>query len=477
MKNIILQIVGKTTEKLMEYYEINGIHDLADMAEGFKSISEEMAREVLEVFISTADDAIRNAKAERMGDGIKIRESRVPRMIFTALGEFSYERTYYDTPYGREYILDSILGVGAYERIDSGISARLVNRAAIHSYGKSADIVTGGQISRQSVRNKVMNTGEVVYVPKRAAETPEILHIFADEDHVDLQDGKNTILPLVTVCGGKRRLSKGRNELIEAFHVQGYDIKPETLWEYVYALCAEKYDMEQVKQIYIYGDGAFWIARFTDVFPFAVHVLDGFHYKNRMKRLFSGEICSSYCLAAYGAVKRNDKAGFDRTIQSMLCEVEEKIPESKERTSRIKTVMDNAGYIMRHWEAVQNMSLPETIGSCTEAMVSHVLSARFSRHPMGWSKEGLSKMSMIRVYVVNGGRIEPGDTLAWKYNPNRYSVITEFEKYSEIVRKQQDEICKDAKNWRWLEVDSLISGKTTGTKVALDSLGITREVS
>jgi len=477
METIILQIVQETVRKFMESYEINGIHDLAGMAERFKSISDGMARDVLRTFISSADDALRNAREDRMGDGVKIRESNVPRVLFTALGEFGYNRTYFDTPYGREYILDNILGVTAYERIDSSVNAKLVNHAAMYSYGKSADIVTGGQISRQSVRNKIMNTGEVVYMPEKAKTTPEILHIFADEDHANLQNGKNTIVPLITVCEGKRLVSKDRHELTEPFHIQGYGIKPETLWEYVYALCAQKYDMERVKQVYVYGDGASWIAKFTDVFPGAMHVLDEFHFKKSMKRLFAGEICSQFSLPAYGAVSRNDKAGFDKIIQNMLNEIDEKMMAGKERTARIKAIMENAGYITGHWEATQNMRLAETIGSCTEAMVSHVLSTRISRNPMGWSKEGLSKMSMIRVFVINGGKIEPADTIVWKQNHDKHSVIDKLEKYDAIVKKQQEEILKGAKNWRWFETDDLISGKTTGTRVALDALGSTRKVS
>ena len=476
MENIILQIVQETAKKYMEYYEANGIHDLSDMATGFKNISEGMAREILSAFVSSADDVIRCAREERLGDSIKIRESNVPRTLLTAIGEFNYKRTYYDTPGGREYIVDSILGVASYERIDGGMSARLVQTAATHSYEKSADIVTGGKVSRQSVRNKLMNTGEVAYVPGRAEYTPQALHIFADEDHVNLQDGKNTIVSLVTVSAGKRHVCKGRNELIDPFHVQGCGIKAEALWEYVYALCAEKYDMREVKRIYVYGDGASWIEKSEDVFPDSMHVLDEYHFKKRMRGLFSGKICSTRSIAAYSAIQRNDKGLFDRIVQNMLSEVKEKMPEGEERVRKIKRVMENAAYIINHWGAVQNRKREDIIGSCTEAMISHVLSARLSRNPMGWSKEGLSKMSMVRVFVLNGGTIEPADTLAWKHNSDKYKVITRLEKYEAIVKGQQDKISKDAKDWRWFEVDDLISGKTTGTKVALDALARTREI-
>jgi hypothetical protein len=253
-------------------------------------------------------------------------------------------------------------------------------------------------------------------------------------------------------------------------------MKPEGHWEYVYALCSRKYDMRAVKQVYIYGDGAAWIKKSFEVFPWAAHVLDGFHFKKRMKSLLAGEVCGPYGFVLSCAIEKDDKIGFSKTVQNMISAIKEKMPESKERVGRIKNVKENKAYILKHWDAVQNMKRQDVIGSCTEAMVSNALSERFSRSPMGWSKEGLSKMSMIRVFVLNGGKVAPADTLAWKHKPDKCYVITGLEKYDAIVKKQQEEIFKDAKNWRWFEVDYLISGKTTGTKVALDALGRTRDI-
>jgi len=478
MENIILQIVQEKSKKIIEYFQSHGVCGINQMAEELKRLSEEMALEMLTAFIGCADEAICEAKAQRKSDGIKVHERRVPRTTFTVLGEMTYQRTYFDMPNGeRKYILDDVIEVAPYERIDSGISAKLVNTAAMYSFGRSADIVTGGQISRQSVRNKIMNTGEVLHIPAKAKKPPEALHIFADEDHVHLQRGGNAIIPLITVCEGKRRLSEGRNELIEAFHVQGYGIKPENFWEYVYALCAEKYDIEHLGKIYIYGDGASWILTGFDYFTSAMHILDEFHFKKRLKKLLAGEICASYAGVIHRVISDNDPARFEKIIDKMLLAVNEKLPEGKVRTGRIKALNDNSKYIRKFWEAIQNMKTPDSIGSCTEAMVSHVLSERFSRSPMGWSKQGLSKTSMIRVFVLNGGKIQPTDTLAWKKYSNKNSVITTHKKYEAIIKAQHDKLFKDVNSWRWFETESQISGKTTGTSVALDALGRMRNVS
>ena len=478
MNTIIQQILIKAAEKYIKYFEENGIIEISLMAEDFNNISKETAKEMLTAFIEHADESIRNAKAERKADGIRVQERKVPRTLFTALGSLTYERTYFNMPAGkRGYLIDDILKVEAYERIDAGISAGLVNAAATHSFGKSANMITGGQVSRQSVKNKVMNTGEVLYIPEKAKDMPDALHIFADEDHIHLQNGRNTIIPLITICEGKTPLSKGRNKLIEAFHVQGYGMEPETHWEYVYALCAEKYDMKRVRKVYIYGDGALWIIKGLDTFPYAVHILDEFHFKKRMKSLLAGEICASYSAVINTSISNNNRKQFCRLVDMMLAAVHKKMPESKMRAGRIKAITDSAAYINKFWDAAQNMRLPGSVGSCTEAMVSHVLSERFSRNPMGWSRAGLSKMSMIRVFVVNGGRISPEDTLAWKKYTKKNMEITEYKKYEAIVKKQHDKLFKESKDWRWFEVDNLISGKTTGTRVVLNALGKIQNIS
>jgi phosphoketolase len=96
---------------------------------------------------------------------------------------------------------------------------------------------------------------------------------------------------------------------------------------------------------------------------------------------------------------------------------------------------------------------------------------------MGWSKKGLSKLAMVRVYVLNGGEVTPADTISWKHSDRRNRVADKIEKYDNIVKLQHEEIFKDVKSWRWFERDNMISGKTTGTKVVLDALGKLRDVS
>nr|WP_130863313.1 UPF0236 family protein [Bacilliculturomica massiliensis] len=70
-----------------------------------------------------------------------------------------------------------------------------------------------------------------------------------------------------------------------------------------------------------------------------------------------------------------------------------------------KRVREFGGYLLRHWEEIRRRRTEEVPGSCTEGQVSHLLSKRFSRDPMGWSRAGLGKLSRVRIYLKNGGKL------------------------------------------------------------------------
>ena len=84
--------------------------------------------------------------------------------------------------------LDDALGIHKYERIGEYIRVKLMTEATEVSYAKSAQIVTGGMVSRQSVRNHLLKLN----VPEKEADWEEKkvareLHVYADEDHVHMQ--------------------------------------------------------------------------------------------------------------------------------------------------------------------------------------------------------------------------------------------------------------------------------------------------
>ena len=68
-------------------------------------------------------------------------------------------------------------------------------------------------------------------------------------------------------------------------------------------------------------------------------------------------------------------------------------------------IEEAAGYILSNWTSARRRLSNRTViyGCSAEGHVSHVLSARMSSRPMGWSKLGAEKILNLRLYKYNHG--------------------------------------------------------------------------
>jgi hypothetical protein len=235
--------------------------------------------------------------------------------------------------------------------------------------------------------------------------------------------------------------------------------------------------MRKVKRIFIYGDGASWVKTGLDIFTGAIPVLDEYHLEKRLKSFLSGEICKAFAPRVRAAVQSGNATDFQATFYKMEDALIKGMEPGKGLAKRMKALGSDGAFLLAHWQSMLNGRDPLAIGSCTEAQVSHVLSKRFSRDPMGWSPLGLSKLAMVRVFCLNGGVVMPCDIGGGKTDER--AVIKNIKKYEDIVMKQHDEVFKGWRDWRWFDKDddNLISRKTTGTKVAVYDLLKTCDIS
>ena len=237
------------------------MENIGQTAEAMFEMLKEVTCELLQAILEATDAEIAKATTERKQDGLRVKERNVSRRLVTSLGEIKYRRTYYETSEGeRVYLLDHPIGVEPYERVSKALCAKLVNLASEMSYGKSVRHANA-EVSRQTVNNKVNGLREVVQDVTRAKHTPEELHIFADEDHVHMKDGRNAIVPLVTITEGIDMSNPKRHALINPLHIAGYGMEAEAFNDQVEACVNERYDINAVKRIYIHGEGASRIAK------------------------------------------------------------------------------------------------------------------------------------------------------------------------------------------------------------------------
>ena len=470
MENIITQQLVKMQGEILEKIQKDGLGNIGETAEALFQIVKENTRELLRAILEATDAAIAEAKAERKADGLRVKERNVKRSLQTSLGAMEYGRTYYETAEGEYvYLLDHLIGVEPYERVSKALCAKLVNLAAEMSYGKSAACAEA-DVSRQTVSNKVNALREVVQDVERVKETPEELHLFADEDHAHLKDGRSAIVPLVTISEGIDKSNPKRHRLINPLHIAGYGMEAEAFNDQVEACVYERYDVNKVKRIYIHGDGASRIVALGERFPNAEHVLDGFHLEKYLKKLGHYNGAAQRMGALRAALKDGNWETYKKLLETIYA-----LQTGKDR-ERCKPIIR---YLWNNRKAAHLRYSSDICGSCTESLVSHVLSERLSRTPLAWSECGLEKMTMLVVYRKNGRKVTARHIRVslTREEQDREALLHRggWDKYNGYMNRQIDLILDT--DWAGtFEKEALSFGKVDASYVIRKSLGTLRSV-
>ena len=470
MDNIIQQISEKLTKKILEKAYSGGICDIDLLSSSVLEDCKSAARDILEAIVSDLNIKIREDKPSRKARGLILKEKNRERSLLTEIGRLNLPRDYYydkkEEKY--DYLLDRVIGLQGYERISAGVRAKLVSMATEVSYAKSAETVTGGQLSRQCVRECILKLGAIEkrpqpYEPKRKVKE---LHLFADEDHVHMQrEGrakgkKSRMVPLVTVTEGVEEESKGRNRTINAMHFVDENFDTKALWKSVEGYIGASYDIESIERIYIHADGGKWIASGLASFSNVTRVMDGFHLEKRLKEVSRNFPGSNLRQRIKAAIEKGDRKKLDMLMQEMYARSQDK--KQIEYTTKL------GRYLTENFEEIRNRLKSDTVGSCTEGQVSHILSNRFSRNPMGWSEEGLGKLSKQRVYIKNKGKIEASD-----FKKKDKSGGDSYREYADRII---EEACRGAKDFSIFEKQEPIFDGASGTQMAIRHMGMNRNI-
>ena len=470
MNTIIQQITVKLIEEITEDLQERGIGNIGQTAKRLLDKAKSAMLDILQASIHQMDLALVAASKERRKDSLRIKERDVPRSIITDLGELCYERTYFETAKGeRCYLLDHLIGVEAYERLTKELCASLVQQAAEQSMEKAAKNL-GAAVSRQTVNNKVLALREVAADAVRKESTPVELHIFMDEDHVHMKNGRCAMVPLLTVTEGID-VTKKRHKTINAVHFEGYGVATASFFENVSSFLHEAYRMEEVERIYIHADGGRWIYGISDWIPNAIFVMDGFHLQKRLRQMGNLSGAAPFMGALRKSIRDNDFGRFADCCAG--------IREKQDDLGR-KRFAEHADFLRNHWDSVVLRMQNEICGSCTEPLVSHVLSARLSRNPLAWSEHGLRQMAMLRVFVKNGGVVTAKDIRVSRskadLDKDKKAHEFGFVKYRDYADQQVGDFLQERFDWSIFDNELHRSSKLDGTTVLLKAYGQLRDV-
>ena len=426
MNTIVIQNCKNFIHKIMNFMSEPNDKKLEELETGLETITFDFIINMMKIYVENLDKEIKADKKWRRKNGIVVERNNDKREIFTKFGVLTYHRTYFYDKKNDTYIylVDTVLGIDPYDRISTAVAADMVEYSGDNSYAKSSQYTTGGLISRQTVMNKTRKLKEEKL--KMEAEGPKrkipVIHIDADEDHVALQNGKNAIVPLITIYEGTKRIGK-RGKCINPYHIHGYGQNPEETWLKVANYIYDRYDIDYLKRIYIHGDGALWIKTGQEWLPKSKMVLDKYHLNKAILKATAGQ--EQYRKSIYRSIYEGNWFEFCKLITELNHGVQS--PKKRERIHEFRT------YIKNNWEAITIYKEEGVSGSCTEGHISHILSSRFSSRPMGWSKKGLKTIADIRIYCQNGGKI----------TPNHFTKINlQYKIKKEIIKKGKEVFSK-----------------------------------
>lgn len=386
-----------------------------DQILGIQQILRKFGAAVISELLEECNTILENSIKRRAFWRIK---DRTKKHLLTSVGMIGFTHTRFEhKETGKTaYLLDQILGIQPHARISRDLECRLLEEAAQSSYRKAGYTASEqNPVSGQTVMRHVHCLKCIRQTNGQDQEKRRVkqLYVEADEDHIALQfhekkgdikrfkgHGDNgRIIKLVYVhegieTEGKRRSLKHRKYFV------GYYTGEENkrLWEEVKEYIEETYDTDSLETIYFQSDGGGWMKKGMELLG-ADFVLDEFHLKKYVKRMVrsTGEPEREAELNEW--IKEGKKKELEEWEKEKAAVLEEK---------EGKKLENSYGYIKRNWKGVRNRvgKKAGVLGSSTESHVSHVISARMSSRPMGWSKEGAKKLSFLRIYWKNGGKME-----------------------------------------------------------------------
>ncbi len=402
MYNSIQHFLNYGTKKIE-----NNIKNLITNGESFgefvlnlEVVLHELGRTICKEVLEDIDKEIKEDK-DRKKDW-EVKRKNETGTITTIFGKVEYNRTYYKSKKNgiHRHLVDEFAGIKQHERLSEDVIIRALEEATDSSYSNTGKkVILTEELSKQTIMNMIKNVDEIKYKPnpQKEKKNVKILYIEADEDHVSLQSGGIAMPRLVYVHEGIEKVGKKRNKLKNTRYFGGIYQETEELWLEVAQYIDDTYDIENVEKIYLAGDGAPWIKQGLGWIVNSKFVLDKYHLKK-------------YILKATGHVpelRQELKDAIDDADKPMLKEVFKRILSVTNEETKRESVEDARRYMLNNWNGIEIYETDgyDVVGCSAEGHVSHILSDRLSSRPMGWSKICADRMTRLRVYRDNGGKI------------------------------------------------------------------------
>ena len=142
----------------------------------------------------------------------------------------------------------------------------------------------------------------------------------------------------------------------------------------------------------------------------------------------------------------------------------------KGREAKLK----QAKYLLSNWERIRNQRHTDAVGCSAEGHVSHILSARLSSRPCGWSNRNMENIARLRVMKANGQVIRYTDIAQKKQEEETMNIISKAESLIKMrrVQKTLQKSARSCVNGACANLPILINGKKSPLFLALKGLSL-----
>jgi len=376
-------------------------------------ISQNIARKVFEKAITDIDSYLRN-KRER---GKLKNTGKREKYFLTRFGDILYSRTRYkDQENKSHYLLDEALSISKNQRISlsrARIECFLSSLSSYREVVEGIGLLIGGPRCHEAIRQSVIKEGKLIiekqeqklrqienldYPDKEATDTA---YMEADATYITLQKkgkergGKMEVKIGVGYSGKEARYSTGKSKrLKKKFTFVGIG---KGFMERLSLLAEERFSLSKVKKVIFGGDGDSWITSgIKDYFSSATYILCLYHLYKKFKE-------------SLGRRKEEQKAIKDLLLSNQidkgLSVIDQLIRNShdlKEKDNLVKLYT----YISRNRQGITNQvrlkdKEIESAGAI-ESNINKVITSRFKKRGMSWSKPGALALLKIKETVING---------------------------------------------------------------------------
>lgn len=429
MYNSIIEFIEKDTTKIEKFIKESLLSgNMMRFEEELLDTVLEFGRSLYQEILESIEQTIRNSEFRKQSYHVEHKEDC--RTLLTRFGNIEVKRAYYAPKHGgkRIYLLDKYVGMDSNDQVSQAALAQALREVVETSYRKGGEeaCLTGDVVTKQTVKKLIH--GLEVEMPEDIPEKKGDLQIS--------ENGRksNTVMPKLILLyedieeegkpGSKRYRLTGKHYFGGVY--EGAEAN-EDLWLEVQQYIYDNYDTEYLENVYIAGDGAPWIVSGCQVLEKSKFVLDKFHLWKYISAATSHLLDSTKDAREliYAAIREKDQEEVQRLLRK--CGASALTPgKQKEIEACRKYIQNNwLGIIVRYDDAGADW------GCSAEGQISHVLSARESSRPMGWSKTGVHKMTQLRVYTRNGGNVI--DLL--EYQHKKEQMQKRIKKQDELVRE------------------------------------------